>query len=72
MVKLSMYLINYAQRHEDIWGSGGINLRFLTSPLDGIDLSASCPGSFTREDRAPGTHWTEGWVGSRAGLDSAK
>jgi len=23
-------------------------------------------------ERAPGTHWTEGWLGPRAGIDMAK
>jgi hypothetical protein len=25
---------------------------------------------FTPGERTPGTHWTGGWVGSRAGLDT--
>jgi hypothetical protein len=36
---------------------------FLTSPLVGGELSASCPGRFT-----PGNHWI-GWVDLRASLD---
>jgi hypothetical protein len=38
---------------------------FLTSALDGGEWSASCPG-----ERTPGTHWTGGCVGPRAGLDT--
>jgi hypothetical protein len=34
MVDLCLYLINYAPRHEDIWGSGGIAGQFLISTLD--------------------------------------
>jgi hypothetical protein len=37
----------------------------------GGERSASRPGRFTPRERAPGTHWVEGWVGPRAGLDTA-
>jgi len=37
--------------------------------LDGGERSASHPGHFTPRERAPGNHWTGGWVGPRAGLD---
>jgi hypothetical protein len=40
----------------------------LTSALDGGKWWASRPGPFTLRERAPGTHWIGGWVGSRAGL----
>jgi hypothetical protein len=42
----------------------------LTSALDGGEWSASRPGRFTPTERAPGTHWIEGWVGSRAVLEA--
>jgi hypothetical protein len=42
---------------------------FLISALDGGECSASRPGNFTSVDRADGTHWSGGCVGSRAGLD---
>jgi len=42
----------------------------LTSALDGRELSASRPCRFTPRERSPGTHWIEGWVGPRAGLDA--
>jgi hypothetical protein len=35
---------------------------FLTSELAGGEWSASRPGRFTPEERAPGTHWIGGWV----------
>jgi hypothetical protein len=38
----------------------------LTSALDGGEWSASRLGRFTPRERAPGTHWIEGWVGPRA------
>jgi len=41
----------------------------LTSALDEGEWLASRPGRFTPRKRCPGTHWTEGWVGRRAGLD---
>jgi hypothetical protein len=28
--------------------------------------------TFYPEERAPGTHWIRGWVGSRAGLDTVE
>jgi hypothetical protein len=34
-VKVSLCLINYAPRHEEVWGSEGIDPAFLTSALDG-------------------------------------
>jgi hypothetical protein len=34
-VNLSVGLINYTPRHEDMWVSGGIAPSFLTSVLDG-------------------------------------
>jgi hypothetical protein len=37
-------------------GSGEIAPTFLTSALDGRNLSASRPGRFTPGERAPGTH----------------
>jgi hypothetical protein len=42
---------------------------FLTSELVGGELSASRPVHFTPGERVPGTHWIDGWVDPRAGLD---
>jgi hypothetical protein len=41
---------------------------FLTSALDGGEWSASRPGRFTLRERAPGTHWTRGWMCPRTSL----
>jgi len=41
----------------------------LASALDGGDWSASRPGRFIPRERARGTPWIGGWVGSRAVLD---
>jgi hypothetical protein len=57
-VKLPLYF-NWAPHHEGILGNGG-------------EWSASRPGRFTSRDKAPGTHWIGGWVGSRAGLDAMR
>jgi hypothetical protein len=44
---------------------------FSTSALDGGEWSASRPcRAFTPGESTPGTHFTGGWVGPRAGLDS--
>jgi hypothetical protein len=40
----------------------------LTSALDGGEMSASCPGHFTRRERAPVTHWIGGGVGPNVEL----
>jgi hypothetical protein len=66
-VKLYLCLMNHALRHKDVWGSGGIAPPFLTSALDGGELSSPCPGHFTF-----GTHWRGGWVGPRTGLDAVE
>jgi hypothetical protein len=42
---------------------------FLNSALLVGEWSASRPGRFIPGERAPGTHWVGGWVGSRGGLD---
>jgi hypothetical protein len=67
---MSLCLINYALRHEDIWGKGGVAPPFSTSAVDGGDSSGSLPCRFMPEERAPGTHWIRGWVGPRASLNA--
>jgi hypothetical protein len=42
----------------------------LTSALDGGEWSDSRSGRCTPRERAPGTHWTGGWVGPRAVPDA--
>jgi hypothetical protein len=54
---------------------GGVDVQihiFLTSVLVGGEWTASRPGRFTPEERAPGTHWIGGWVNPRAGLDDSE
>jgi len=36
---------------------------FFTAALDASEWPASRPGRFTAWERAPGTHWTGGWMG---------
>ena len=45
---------------------------FLISALDWGEWSAHAPGLFTTVVGVPSTHWTGGWVGSKAGLDVSK
>jgi hypothetical protein len=50
-----------------MWGSGDIDPAFLTLALDKIEWSASRPG-----EGALDTHWIEGWVGPRVGLNAVE
>jgi hypothetical protein len=43
---------------------------FLTSELFEGEWSVSRPGRALPLGKDPGTHWTGGWVGLRAGLDT--
>jgi hypothetical protein len=52
---------------------GGVDVQihiFLTSALVGGKWSASRPGLFTPEERAPRIPWIQGWVDPRAGVDN--
>jgi hypothetical protein len=42
----------------------------MTSALDVSERSASRLGRALPPGKDPGTHWTGGWVGPRAGLDT--
>jgi hypothetical protein len=69
-VKLSL-CFNWASRHKGVLGERRYSsTHYLTSALDGGEWSSSHPGLFTPRARAPGTHWTRGWVGPRAVLDA--
>jgi hypothetical protein len=68
---VTVLLFNGAPRHESVleeWRYSSTHS--LTSALDRYELSASHPGRFTPKERAHGTHWIGGWVGSRAVLDA--
>jgi hypothetical protein len=45
---------------------------FLTLTLVRGEWSASSPGRFTPRERAPNTHWIQGWVGPTASLDDVE
>jgi hypothetical protein len=51
-------------------GGGGIDPRILDLGAEGGEWSASHLVCFTPRERAPSTHWIEGWMGPRAGLDA--
>jgi hypothetical protein len=54
---------------------GGVDVQiyvFLTSALVGGEWSASRPSRLTPWERTTGTHWIEGWVGPRTGLERRK
>jgi hypothetical protein len=51
------------------YGGVDVYIHILTSAVVRGEWSASCPCRFTRGERAPGTHWTRGWVDPRDGLD---
>jgi len=68
-MKMHLFL-NYAPRHGDWLGSGGIApcIPNLGNVLG--EWSASRPDGFTTRERAPGTHWIGGWVDPPAVLDA--
>jgi hypothetical protein len=70
-VKLSLALINYAPRLEDVWGSGGMAHLFLTLAPDGGKWSPSYRGRFTPGKSRPRSPLYDvgGWVGPKAGRD---
>jgi hypothetical protein len=67
--KLSLCLTKH-HAMKTYWGVEVWLYTFLTSALDGGEWSASQPGRFTPNERAPGTHCIGGWVGPRAVLDT--
>jgi hypothetical protein len=64
MIMIYQFLItyNYALGHEDVWGSGGIALPFLTMVIAGGEWSASRPGRFAYKETAPGAHFMGVWT----------
>jgi hypothetical protein len=55
-----------------VWENGNTAPLFLTSELGGGDRSASRSDGFTLGKVAAGTHWIEGWVILREGLDDVE
>jgi hypothetical protein len=59
-----------ATRHGGAWGERRYSsYSFLTSALDGVSGQRHAPAALYPRIKDPGTHWTGGWVGLRAGLD---
>jgi hypothetical protein len=58
--------------HQGAWGERRYSsYSFTTSALDDGEWSASRPGrALPQRKDPPGTHWTGGWVGVSAGLDT--
>jgi hypothetical protein len=54
------------------WGVEVQRYAFLASTMGGGESSALRTGRFAPGEKAPGTHWIEGWVGLRAGLDAVE
>jgi len=44
----------------------------MTAALEGGEWSAAHPGCSLPPQERPGTHFTGGWVGPRAGMDGRK
>jgi hypothetical protein len=51
-------------------GNGGIAPLLMSPALDGGECSASCLSRSTPEETAPVTHWIDGWLAPRAGLNT--
>jgi hypothetical protein len=72
MVKLSLCLINYAPRHEEVWESGGIVPPFLTTALDwSYQLHATAALPLQLKAPPHGTH-IGGWMSPTACLEVMK
>jgi hypothetical protein len=55
----------------DKWGEKVYSsYSFTTTALDGASGQRHAPAMLYPEGRTHGTHWTGGWVGPRAGLDT--
>jgi hypothetical protein len=52
--------------------SSSIAPPLLTLALNVDQQSALCSRYFTTGERVPSTHWTQGWVGPKAGLDAVE
>jgi hypothetical protein len=79
LIKLGLFLLRNVKKGKVIplhpWRRLGerrySSYSILASAPDGGEWSASRPWPrFTPGERTPGTHWTGGWVGPRAGVDA--
>jgi hypothetical protein len=70
MVKVKNGEVVSVHKYYAMKAYGGMDVHihdFLTSALVGSEWSASRLCRFTLGQRAPGTHWIGGWVGTKAG-----
>jgi hypothetical protein len=67
-VKIFLFLINEALNHKDVWGSASIAPLILTSALDEIQLTGTCPDLFTARTGILYIYWIRGWVNPEFGL----
>jgi hypothetical protein len=63
-------VLNQASRHEEVLGDVGIAPRVPNLGTCAGEWSASRPGRFIPGEKALRTHFIEGWVDLRAGLDA--
>jgi hypothetical protein len=70
-IYIYIYISSPATRHEGAWGKRRYSsYSFSTSALDGVSGQRHAPVALYLRGKNPGTHWTGGWVGPRAGLDT--
>jgi hypothetical protein len=67
--KFSLCLTNEVLRNEDVWGSGGIDPRFLDLGTSWRWVVSFTPRPLYPGQSAPGTNWIGGWENPRTGLD---
>jgi hypothetical protein len=74
MYKTVILLVKVNQSHYTPWRRRRerkySSYSFLTLALDGVSGQRHAWPRFTPGERTPGTHYTGGWVGPRAGLDT--
>jgi hypothetical protein len=63
-------LLNWASRHEDLLGSGGVAPRILNFGTRWRWVVSFTYRPLYSRLKSPGIHWVEGWVGPRPGLDA--
>jgi hypothetical protein len=71
-VKLFLCLINYALRHEGVWGSECIDTHFLDLGISWRWVVSLTPQLRYPGERTPGILWIGGWVDPRPGLDDVE
>jgi len=59
-------VLNYATRHENVWGSGGITPTTLNLDTKWTWVVSFTPRPLYPRERVQGVNWTGDWVGPRA------